>query len=66
MSSFCLLLAVLSTAYAFDQDLLKVKDNYTSELNDSALGQALVGKPSGGLTAPEKEGLLYMAEEKLA
>ena len=65
LGSLCLLLAaVLSTAYASDQDLLTVKDNYTSELNDSALGLALAGQPSGGLTAPEKEGLLYMAEEE--
>ncbi len=41
-----------------------MKDNYTSELNDSALGLALAGQPSGGLTALEKEGLLYMAEEE--
>lgn len=54
----------MSAAYASDQDLLIVKDNYTSELNDSALGLALTGQPSGGLTAQEKEGLLYMVEEE--
>ena len=65
LGSLCLLLAtVLSTAYATDQDLLTVKDNYTSEMNDSALSLALAGQPSRGLTAPEKEGLLYMAEEE--
>lgn len=64
LGSFCLLLAVLSTAFASDQDLLTVTDNFTSELNDSALGLALTGQPSGGLTAPEKEGLLFMAEEE--
>ncbi len=64
LCSLCLMLAVLSTAYATDQDLLTVKDNYTSELNESALGLALAGQPSGELTASEKEGLLYMAEEE--
>jgi hypothetical protein len=65
LGSLCLLLAsVLSTAYASDQDLLTVKDDYTSELNDSALSLSLAGQPSRGLTAPEKEGLLYMAEEE--
>ena len=59
-----LLLAVLSTAYAYDQDLLIVRDNYTSELNNSALGSVLEKEPSGVLTAVEKEGLLYMAEEE--
>jgi len=63
--SLCLLLAaVLSTACATDQDLLIVSDNYTSELNDSALGLALAGQPSGELTASEKEGLLFMVEEE--
>ena len=65
LGSLCLLLAsVLSTAYASDQDLLTVNDNYTSELNDSALRLALAVQPSWGLTASEKEGLLYMAEEE--
>ncbi len=65
LGGLCLLLAsVLSTAYASDQDLLTVKDNYTSELNESALRLALTGQPSGGLTALVKEGLLYMAEEE--
>jgi hypothetical protein len=59
-----LLATVLSTAYATDQDLLTVLDNYTSELNDSALGLALAREPSGDLTASEKEGLLFMAEEE--
>jgi hypothetical protein len=65
LGSLCLLLAsVLCTAYASDQDLLTVKDDYTSELNDSALSLSLAGQPSRVLTAPEKEGLLYMAEEE--
>jgi len=65
LGSLCLLLvAVLSTACATDQDLLIVSDNYTSELNDSALGLALAGQPSGELTASEKEGLLFMVEEE--
>ncbi len=64
LGSFCLMLAVLSTAQASDQDLLTVKDNYTSELNGSALGLALVGQPSGALDASEKEGLLFMVEEE--
>jgi hypothetical protein len=62
--SFCLLMAVLITAYATDQDLLTVKDNYTSELNESALGLALAEPPSRVLADSEKEGLLYMAEEE--
>ena len=64
VSLFLLLAAFLSTAYAADQNLLKVSDNYTSELNGSALGQALAGQSSGVLTDSEKEGLLYMAEEE--
>ena len=65
LSSLCLLLAaVLSTAYATDPNLLRVIDNYTSELNDSALGLALAEGPYGELTASEKEGLLFMAEEE--
>jgi len=64
LGSLCLMLAVLSTAYATDQDLLTVKDNYTSELNESALGLALAGQPSGELTGQEIEGLLFMAEEE--
>ncbi len=65
LSSLCLLLAaVLSTAYATDPNLLRVIDNYTSELNDSALGLALAEGPYGELTASEKEGLFFMAEEE--
>jgi hypothetical protein len=64
ISLFLFLAALISTAFAADQDLLKVSDNYTSELNDSALIQALVAQPSGVLTDSEKEGLLYMAEEE--
>jgi len=63
-SLFLLLAAFLSTAYAADQNLLNVSDSYTSELNDSALGLALAGQPSGDLTASEKDGLLFMAEEE--
>ncbi len=63
-SIFLLLASLLSTAFAADQDLLLVSDNYTSELNDSALGQALAVQPSGVLADSEKEGLLYMAEEE--
>ncbi len=65
-----LLLAVfLSSAYAFDQDLqnedlLTIEDNYTSTMNESALGLAIAGVPFGELNASEKEGLLYMAEEE--
>jgi len=65
LASLCLLLAaVLSTAYATNPDLLTVLDNYTSELNDTALGLTLAKEPSGELTASEKDGLLYMAEEE--
>jgi hypothetical protein len=65
LGSLCLLMTtVLSTAYATDQDLLTVKDNDTSELNDSSLRLALAGQPSWGLTALEKEGLFFMAEEE--
>jgi len=63
-SLFLLLAAFLSTAYAADQNLLNVSDSYTSELNDSALGLALAGQPSGDLTTSEKDGLLFMAEEE--
>jgi hypothetical protein len=67
VSLILLLAAFLSAAHATDQNLLKVSDNYTSELNDSALGLTLAGQPSGDLNASEKEGLLYMdEEEKLA
>jgi hypothetical protein len=61
---FLLLAAFLSTAYAADQNLLSVSDNYTSELNNSALGRALTVQPSGVLKDSEKEGLLYMVEEE--
>ncbi len=64
VSIFLLLAAFLNTAYAADQNLLNVSDNYTSELNDSVLGLALAGQPSGDLTASERDGLLYMAEEE--
>jgi hypothetical protein len=65
LGSLCLLLAALfSTAYATDQNLLVVADNYTSEVNDSALGLALASLPSGDLSAAEKEGLLFMVEEE--
>jgi len=59
-----LLVSTLSVAYAADQDLLIVNELDISELNDSALGLALAGQPSGELTASEKEGLLFMAEEE--
>jgi hypothetical protein len=64
VSLFLLLATFLNTAYAADQNLLDVSDNYTSELNGSALGQVLAGQSSGVLTDSEKEGLLYMAEEE--
>ena len=57
LGSLCLLLAaVLSTAYASDQDLLTVTDNYTSELNDSALGLALAGRAFRGADRPGERG----------
>jgi len=55
---------ILGTAHATDQNLLVVTDNYTSEVNDSALGMALTALPLGDLSAQEKEGLLYMVEEE--
>jgi len=61
---FLLLAALLSAAYASDQDLLTVTDSYVSELNNSALGQVLTEQPSGALDASEKGGLLFMAEEE--
>ena len=65
LGSLCLLLvAVLSTAYASDEDLLIVNEDHTSELNDSALSLALAEGPYGELTATEKEGILFMAEEE--
>jgi hypothetical protein len=59
-----LMLSTLSTVYASDQDLLIVNENYTSEVNNSALEMALAKVPSGELTAIEKEGLLFMTEEE--
>lgn len=65
LASFSLLLAsAISAAYASDQDLLMVKENYTSEVNNSALGMALAEGPSEELTAIEKESLLFMVEEE--
>jgi len=65
LGSLCLLMAAfLGTAHATDQNLLVVTDNYTSEVNDSALGMALTALPLGDLSAQEKEGLLYMVEEE--
>jgi hypothetical protein len=63
-SLFLLLAAIIGAANASDQDLLTVKDNYTSELNDSALRISLADQPSGNLSLAEKEGLLYMIEEE--
>jgi hypothetical protein len=65
LASISLLLATtLNAAYAADQDLLIVDENYTSEVNASALSSALNEQPSGDLTSSEKGGLLYMAEEE--
>lgn len=69
-SGLCLLLAAISgNAYAADegtnnQDILLVDENYTSTVDQNALGQALTGEPSGGLSKEESEGLLYMVEEE--
>ena len=59
-----LLMAAISTVYASDQDLMVADDNQTTVVNESALSFALAGEPTGELTAPEKEGLLYMVEEE--
>jgi len=65
LASISLLLAsTFSVAYAADQDLLIVDENYTSEVDAGALGSALNEQPSGDLTASEKDGLLYMVEEE--
>ena len=66
----CLLLAAISGgAYAAgentnSQDILRVDENYTSTVDQNALGQALTGAPSGGLSKAESEDLLYMVEEE--
>lgn len=65
LASLSLLLAsTLVATCASDQDLLIVNEDHTSEVNDSALSQALAEGHSGELTATEKEGLLFMAEEE--
>jgi len=65
LASLSLLLAsTLVATCASDQDLLIVNEDHTSEVNDSALSLALAEGPSGELTAKEKEGLLFMAEEE--
>ena len=65
LAVLCLLFAALFyVANASDQDLLIVVEDNTSSLNDSALGLALANLPSGDLSAEEKDGLLYMAEEE--
>ncbi len=69
-SGLCLLLAAISGgAYAAGEDqqnqnLLLVDENYTSTLDQNALGQALAGEPTGGLSKAESEDLLYMVEEE--
>jgi hypothetical protein len=68
-SSLCLLLAAISGgAYAAGEDqnqnLLLVDENYTSTVDQNALGQALAGVPSGVLSKAESEDLLYMVEEE--
>jgi hypothetical protein len=65
LGGLCLMLAVLSSmALATDLDLLVVTDNYTSEVNKSALNLALADEPAAGLNPAEKDGLLFMAEEE--
>lgn len=69
-SGLCLLLAAISdSAYAADesansQDILLVDENYTSTMDQNALGQALAAEPSGGLSKAEGDDLLYMVEEE--
>ena len=59
-----LLISAVSTVYASDEDLMVVDENQTTSVNDTALNLALAGQPSGVLTSPEEEGLLFMAEEE--
>ena len=59
-----LLISAMSTVYASDVDLMVVDENQTTSVNDTALGLALAGQPSGVLTSREEEGLLYMIEEE--
>ena len=64
LSLSLLLILAVSTVYASDEDLMVVDENQTTSVNDNALNLALAGQPSGVLTSPEEEGLLFMAEEE--
>ena len=59
-----LLISAVSTVSASGEDLMVVDENQTTSVNDTALNLALAGQPSGVLTSPEEEGLLFMAEEE--
>jgi hypothetical protein len=64
-----LLIAITGGVYAASedpnsQDILLVDENYTSTIDQNALGQALTGEPSGDLNKVESEDLLYMVEEE--
>lgn len=66
LCSLCFLLAAVSiSACAAEENLLIPDDeNYTGELNQSALALAVTGEPSGELTDAEIAGLLFMIEEE--
>ena len=64
LSLSLLLISAVSTVFASDEDLMVVDENQTTSVNDTALNLALAGQPSGVLTSPEEEGLLFMAEEE--
>ena len=63
-SLILLLISAVSTVSASGEDLMVVDENQTTSVNDTALNLALAGQPSGVLTSPEEEGLLFMAEEE--
>ncbi|HQN31522.1 MAG TPA: DUF2202 domain-containing protein [Methanothrix soehngenii] len=64
LSLSLLLILAVSTVFASDEDLMVVDENQTTSVNNTALNLALAGQPSGVLTSPEEEGLLFMAEEE--
>ena len=64
LSLSLLLISAVSTVFASDEDLMVVDENQTTSVNNTALNLALAGQPSGVLTSPEEEGLLFMAEEE--
>jgi hypothetical protein len=59
-----LLLGFEGVCFAADESILIVNENGTSKVNESALNSTIGQIALGTLSATEKEGLLYMAEEE--